>query len=296
MLGFKVIAPDFKGIKAWLNTKPLTMGKLKGKVVLVEFWTYTCINCLRSIPFLKRMRKKYGKKGLVVIGVHSPEFSFEEDLKNVEKAVKDLKIQYPVAVDSDMETWRTFDNIYWPAKYIIDKEGYIVDVNFGEGHYQKTEAVIQELLGISKKLEDEPERTYTITQSPETYTGFIRNNGLGSGLVCGKDGCDRYVDFGDHEPNVIYPDGQWEQRKSCLELIKAPGKLNYLFYARQVNLIMEPVGKKVKADILIDGKKTESISVDKPTIYTVYQEKDYAEHELSIIFKGKVKVYAYTFG
>jgi thiol-disulfide isomerase/thioredoxin len=296
MFDFKIKTPEFKGIKAWINSKPLKIEKLKGKVVLIDFWTYTCINCIRSTPFLKKWHEKYSKKGLVIIGVHSPEFQFEKNVKNVQKAVKELGIKYPVAVDSNMETWRAFDNMYWPAKYIINKEGFIVDVNFGEGHYSKTESTLQQLLGISKKREKEPYMGYMFDQSPETYAGFARNTGLGSGLVCDKSGCNAYVDQNEHLLNVIYPDGRWEQEKEYLELKKAPGKLSYRFNAREVNMVMAPVGKKSKADIFINNRKKKSITIDKSIMYNVFKDKKYGDRELSIVFHGKVRVYVYTFG
>lgn len=296
MFEAKIKAPEFQGIKAWLNTKPLTMKKLKGKVILVDFWTYTCINCIRTVPTLKKWHQKYKKDGLVVIGMHSPEFEFEKNLDNVKKAVKKLGIKYPVAVDSDMQAWMAFDNMYWPAKYLIDRDGYIVHVNFGEGRYQDTEKSIQWALGLSKKIEKEPVREFMLDQSPETYAGFLRNQGLGSGLVCDKKGCSAYVDQEEHFPNVIYPDGQWEQEKEYLELKKAPGKISFRFNARQVNMVMEPVGKKAKADIFINKKKKKSITVDRPAMYTVFQDKKYKDRELSVVFKGKVRFYVFTFG
>ncbi|MBD3210123.1 redoxin domain-containing protein [Candidatus Micrarchaeota archaeon] len=297
MLGVKVEAPEFKGIEAWINSKPLKMKKLRGKVVLVDFWTYTCVNCRRSISFVKKWHKKYKKDSLVVIGVHSPEFDFEKKPKNVRKAVRELGIDYPVAVDSNMETWDAFDNMFWPAKYVIDKNGYIVEVDFGEGLYKKTETKLQELLGVSKKPEKEPFLAYQPFQSPETYAGFARNQGLGSGLVCDDKGCEFYVDTEEtHHPNIIYPDGRWEQEKNYLKLEKPPGKLSYRFTAREANLVVEPLEKKAMADIFIDLKKKKSITVNKPGLYRLFKSREYEEHELGIVFHGKVKAYVFTFG
>jgi len=296
MFGVKVKAPEFKGIKKWLNSKPLRMENLEGKVVLVDFWTYTCINCRRTLPYVKKWHGKYAKKGLTIIGVHSPEFEFEKDVRNVKKAVKEFGLKYPIAIDNDMETWRVFDNMYWPAKYLIDQEGYIVHVNFGEGGYANTEMEIQRLLGVSKKLEKTAPLSYMFDQSPETYTGFINNPGLGSGLVCDKEGCNYYIDREDHLPNIVYPDGRWEQEKDYLELKRAPGKLSYVFNAREVNMVMSPVGKKAKADIFIDNKKKDTIIIDRATMYNVFKNKKYKERELTLVFHDKVRVYVYTFG
>src|SRR5208283_3904097 len=178
----KMKAPEFEGIKAWINTDPLTMDGLKGKVVLIDFWTYTCINCIRTLPYLKRWHEKYAKSGLVIIGVHSPEFEFEKDVGNVRKAVKDLEIPYAVAVDSDQKTWNAYTNRYWPSKYLIDKKGYVTLVHNGEGDNSEIEKEIQDALGVKGKAERETYRTFMNDQSPETYTGVRMNLGLGSGL------------------------------------------------------------------------------------------------------------------
>jgi thiol-disulfide isomerase/thioredoxin len=293
----KVKAPDFVSIKAWINSEPLTMEKLKGKVVLVDFWTYTCINCLRTLPFLKKMQEKYAKAGLVIIGVHSPEFSFEKDVENVQKAVKELDIPYAVAVDSDQETWDAYANNFWPSKYLADRDGNVLLVHSGEGGYSKIEEAIQEALGVKGKIENDTYPTFMFDQSPETYLGIMKNRGIGSGLVCDQSGCNIYIDPEQHERDIVYPNGQWEQEVDFLELKKAPGQLVYRFYARQVNVVMGPAeGKAVEAQILIDGKKAGTVKVDGYRMYTVYEEKKYAEHEMALVFDGPVKVYAYTFG
>jgi thiol-disulfide isomerase/thioredoxin len=292
----RIRAPDFAGIITWINSGPLTMDELKGKVVLVDFWTYTCINCIRSAPYLKKWHERYSKKGLVIVGVHSPEFGFEGDVQNVRRAVKELGIGYPVAADSERATWNAFTNQYWPAKYLIDKEGFVQYVHFGEGGYAKIEGRIQELLGIDEKLGREEFEGYAFDQSPETYAGFGANDGLGSGLACDESGCSRYVDSGEHDRDVIYPDGEWVQEEDYLELRKAPGKIAYKFNARQVNVVMEPLEKAVVAEVLINGKSSQKITLDAPRMYTVFQDKKYLEGELSIVFKGKVRVYAFTFG
>jgi thiol-disulfide isomerase/thioredoxin len=294
----KVRAPEFQGIRAWLNTRPLTMRGLKGKVVLIDFWTYTCINCIRTLPYLKKWHGKYAKKGLVIIGVHSPEFEFEKDVANVEKAVKEAGITYPVAVDSDMGTWNAYKNRYWPAKYLIDKQGYIAYIHFGEGGYEQTEKAIQSRLGTRAKAEKAAPEGYMFDQSPETYAGFSKNYGLGSGIACDAEGCDVYIDPGTHDRNTIYPNGRWVQESDFLELKKAPGQLAYMFNARQVNMVMAPVGGPVKAEVFIDGKKTATVKIDSPRMYTVFKDKKgkYGERELDVVFQGPVRVYAYTFG
>ncbi len=292
----RIKAPDFVGIKAWLNSKPLRMEKLRGKVVLVDFWTYTCINCMRTLPYLKKWHEKYAKKGLVIVGVHSPEFEFEKSGESVKDAVKKFGIKYPVAVDSDMQTWRAFDNHYWPAKFLVDRDGFISYVHFGEGNNAQTEMAIQMQLGLKSKLEKDAFPGYMFDQSPETYTGFARNFGLGSGLVCDQSGCNVYVDPGNHAMNIVYPHGQWAQEKEYLELKKAPGRISYRFNAREANIVMSPVGKNCKAEIYIDEKRTGEITIGGPDMYKVFQDKKYGDRELALIFNGKVRVYAFTFG
>ena len=295
MFGLKVKAPEFKDVK-WVNSKPIKLKDLKGKVVLIDFWTYSCINCRRTMAYLKKWYKKYRKKGLVIIGIHSPEFKFEEKEENVKKAIKELGIGYPVCLDNKRTMWEEYNNHYWPAKFLIDKEGNIEYANFGEGNYRDTEDAIQILLNMKAKLEKEKAPGYMFDQSPETYAGFLRNQGLGSGLVCDKKGCSVYVDNNKHEPNVIYPDGRWEQDKEYLELKNAPGKISYYFNAREVNIVMAPVGKPVQADVFIDNKKKQTIRINSPGMYTVFKDKKYKERDLGIVFKGKVRIYVFTFG
>lgn len=292
----RVKAPEFNGVGGWINSKPLSMEELKGKVVLIDFWTYSCVNCIRSLPYLKRWHEKYADKGLVIIGVHSPEFGFEAIKENVEQAVKRFGIQYPVALDGDKAMWAAYDNHYWPAKFLIGKDGYVAFAHFGEGDYTLTEKEIQDALGIKAKFENEDFHGYLFDQSTETYAGFGKSMGLGSGLACDKDGCNVYIDPGEHEPNIIYPHGNWVQEGEFLELQKTPGQLSYSFNAREVNLVMAPVGKSASAEVFIDGKKTGKVTIDGPKMYTLYQEKKYAQKEMTIVFDGKVRVYAFTFG
>jgi thiol-disulfide isomerase/thioredoxin len=299
----KLRAPDFLGIRAWLNSKPLALESLGGKVVLVDFWTYTCINCIRTIPYVKKWHKDYAAKGLVVVGVHSPEFDFEKDVANVEAAVKDAGITYPVALDSRMETWSAYGNRYWPAKYLIDRDGYISYVSFGEGNYARTETAIQALLGLKrkagkKKAGKAAQPDYMFDQSPETYAGFAKSYGLGSGVACDEKGCNVYIDPGTHEMNTIYPHGRWVQESEYLELAQGPGNLSYRFNAREANVVVAPVKDAVKAEVFVGGKKAATLKIDRPRLYNVFTDAKgkYRERELDIVFYGPVRAYAYTFG
>ncbi len=302
MLQGRIIAPELQGITAWFNSKPLTIAGLRGRVVLLDFWAYTCVNCIRTLPALKRLHDEYSGRGLVVIGVHSPEFAFEREAANVKEAVRDAGIRYPVALDADMRTWNAYDNRYWPAQYLIDKDGYIAYVNFGEGSHSETEEAVCRQLGIKKgigkKIAKEKQPAYLFDQSPETYAGFSRNPGLGSGLACDAKGCSTYIDPDEHAMNTIYPHGRWVQESGFLELQEAPGRLAYRFNAREANMVLAPVKGSVEAWVFIDGKRTAALEIDRPKLYNVFTDKNgkYGERELAVVFQGPVRVYAYTFG
>lgn len=174
-LSYPYAAPQIEGIDAWINSSPLTLNELKGKVVLIDFWTYSCINCIRTLPYLKEWYAKYHQSGFEIIGIHSPEFQFEHDLKNVQNAVHQFGIQYPVALDNQFATWKNFKNRYWPAHYLINKNGMVVYEHFGEGEYDVTENNIRFLLGMGEGATvNNPEQDYFARQTPETYLGYER--------------------------------------------------------------------------------------------------------------------------
>ncbi|MEK9179194.1 MAG: redoxin family protein, partial [Patescibacteria group bacterium] len=205
------MAPEFAGISNWLNSKrPLTMQELRGRVVLVDFWTYTCINCIRTLPYIKEWHKKYASKGLVVIGVHTPEFEFEKKKENVQNAISQYELTYPVAQDNNYSTWNAFNNQYWPAKYLIDKNGTIRYTHFGEGNYEETERVIQELLG--EKVTTNQESVLSVPSllydnaplTPETYLGFSR--------------ADRYTNTKDVIPlHFVRLSGEWNSQSEYIQ-------------------------------------------------------------------------------
>jgi thiol-disulfide isomerase/thioredoxin len=249
-------ALSFAGAVEWFNSKPLTLAELHRKVVLVDFWTYTCVNWRRTLPYVRAWAQKYKQDGLLVIGVHTPEFGFEKDLTNVRRATKEMDVDYPVAVDSNYAIWRAFDNEYWPALYLIDAKGNVRAHHFGEGDYQKTERTIQELLaeagarGIDRNLVLvdphglEVAADWDDVRSPETYIGSERG--------------ERRVDAAPdrlrlNEWTLI---GDWSVGKEVAVLNRADGRVAYRFHARDVNLIMGPVkpGSTPRFRVLVDGK------------------------------------------
>jgi cytochrome c biogenesis protein CcdA/thiol-disulfide isomerase/thioredoxin len=258
--------PPLTGAVAWLNSPPLTTEGLRGKVVLVDFWTYSCINCLRSIPYVKAWAEKYKDQGLVVIGVHAPEFAFEQKIANVKKAVADLGIDYPVAIDNDYAIWRAFGNNYWPAHYFIDAQGRIRHHHFGEGEYAESERVIQQLLaeagksGVSNSVvavqatgaEAAPDMTDT--QSPETYVGFARAENFVSPGGSVRNASHVYT-AGTPGLNQWGLSGDWTVNGENAELNQAGGGIVYRFHARDLHLVLGPAAEAqpIRFRVTIDG-------------------------------------------
>ena len=260
-------APSFDGAVQWFNSPPLTAEALKGKVVLVDFWTYSCINCLRAIPYVRAWADKYRDQGLVVIGVHAPEFAFEKSLPNVEKAVQDLKIDYPVAVDNDYKIWRAFHNEYWPAHYFIDAQGQIRHHHFGEGDYAESERIIQKLLAEAGHASDtasivkvdasgaEAAADDKDVQSPETYVGYNRAENFSSPGGATQDAEHEYV-LGDPRLNEWGLVGDWKVGPERATLVKPDGEIVFRFHARDLHLVLAPSedGKPVRYEVKIDGE------------------------------------------
>ena len=282
-------APELTGITSWINSEPFTLESQRGKVVLVDFWTYTCINCIRTFPYLKEWHEKYGEQGLVIVGVHSPEFEFEKSRENVVVATIKHGLKYPVAQDNDFATWRAYKNRFWPAKYLIDKDGYIRYTHFGEGDYAETEQKIAELLTESGPLisetalssRPEPEvDPRSLTGNPltgvtrELYAGFERNvNALRAGLLepssppyilhrefYDEPGVMReYEDPGDHENHFLYIHGAWLNGPDSLRHgVETQNYEDYLairFYATTVNVVMSPEGgEPYEVRVTLDGE------------------------------------------
>ena len=260
--------PSLGGATEWINSAPLTAAGLRGKVVLIDFWTYTCINWLRTLPYVRAWAEKYRDQGLVVIGVHSPEFEFEKDIGNVRRAAKDMRVDYPIAVDSEHAVWRAFRNQYWPALYFVDAQGRIRHHQFGEGEYEKAEMVIQQLLaeagarGVGRDLVTVEARGLEVAadwsslKSPENYVGYDRTENFASpgGAVLGQRR--NYAVPSRLSLNQWALSGEWTVGRQAILLGKASGRVAYRFHARDLHLVMGPAAgaQPVRFRVLIDGQ------------------------------------------
>jgi len=316
------VMPSLSGAVAWLNSPPLTVEALKGKVVLVDFWTYSCINCLRAIPYVRAWAEKYKDQGLVMIGVHAPEFAFEKNIDNVKKAVSDLKIGYPVAIDNDYAIWRAFSNQYWPAHYFIDAEGRIRHHHFGEGDYEGSERAIQQLLGEAGKTNQsagvvavnasgaEAAADMKDVQSPETYIGYDRAENFVSPGGSVHDFSHVYV-AGMPRLNEWGLAGKWTIGGEHAVLDQKDGSIVYRFHARDLHLVLGPGpdGKPVRFRVTIDGAPPGTshgtdVDADGQGVVTgqrlyqlVRQSGVITDHTFEIRFLDPgVKAYAFTFG
>ncbi|MDZ8025359.1 MAG: redoxin family protein [Nostoc sp. DedQUE11] len=260
--------PSFVGAIAWLNSQPLTVDGLRGKVVLINFWTYTCINWLRQLPYVRAWAEKYKDRGLAVIGVHTPEFEFEKNIDNVRRALTEMKIDYPIAVDNDYAVWRAFGNHYWPALYFIDTQGRIRHHQFGEGKYEQSERVIQQLLSesgtsrVGQEMVEVDARGFEVAadwdslKSPENYLGYERTENLASpaGVVLNKRHL--YTVPAQLKFNQWALSGDWTIRREAIVLNKSGGRIAYRFHARDLHLVMGPVERRtsVRFRVLVDGQ------------------------------------------
>jgi cytochrome c biogenesis protein CcdA/thiol-disulfide isomerase/thioredoxin len=261
------LMPSFDGATQWFNSPPLASGSLRGKVVLVDFWTYSCINCLRTLPYLKAWDEKYRDQGLVIVGVHTPEFAFEKDPRNVGQAIRELGIKYPVAMDNQYAIWNAYSNRYWPAHYLIDAQGRIRDQHFGEGAYDETERMIQDLLKeahrgaltMNEGLVQVAGRGATAPaadteRSPETYVGYARQQNLVSPEPVKRDVAAHYS-----APRVLKPDqwalsGKWRVSAEAAAVQAPGGAISYRFQGRDLHLVLgTPDGKPVRFRVTLDG-------------------------------------------
>jgi cytochrome c biogenesis protein CcdA/thiol-disulfide isomerase/thioredoxin len=314
--------PDLSGAVAWLNSPPLSSKSLRGKVVLIDFWTYSCINCLRALPYVEGWATKYRDAGLVVIGVHTPEFAFEKERSNVEKAVRDLKVTYPVAIDSNYQIWQAFHNEYWPAHYFIDGKGRIRHHHFGEGEYDESERVIQELLkengaqlpssgAISVSGTGAEAAPGGNVRSPETYIGYHRAENFASTETIAKDSKRTYTSQSRLSLNQWALSGSWKVGEESAVLQTAPGKIVFRFHARDLHLVLGTTkeGKPVRFAVKLDGTPPSddhgvdtdsngSGTVQGHRLYQLIRQKGPVEDrtfEIEFLDPG-VQAFAFTFG
>jgi thiol-disulfide isomerase/thioredoxin len=315
--------PQFQGATGWLNSEPLTPEGLRGRIVAVQFWTYTCVNWLRTLPYVREWAAKYRDQGLTVIGVHTPEFGFERNVENVMAAAKDMRVGYPIALDSDYAVWGAFANHFWPALYIADEQGRIRYHHFGEGEYAMSEVAVQQLLGEAGKegfdpalVSVEPEGTevpadWGNVRTPETYLSYGRASGFATL------GAEHFGEPHDYpEPsrlgsNEWAPSGLWTLAEHAAVLDEAPGRIAIRFRARDVNLVMGPAerGLSVPYRVLIDGEPPDAahgIDVNERGNGTVSEQRLYqlirqpgpiADRLFEIEYLGPgVEAYCFTFG
>lgn len=303
-------APEIIPGGEWFNSEPLQLSELRGKVVLIDFWTYTCINCIRTFPYLRNWYDSYKDKGLVIIGVHTPEFEFEKNPKNVAGAIKDFELTYPVVQDNDYSTWRAYKNRYWPAKYLIDASGRVRYTHFGEGKYDETERIIQELLEEAGKdvgSVNISNPNYQVNaRTPEFYLGYSRIEYFASLENIGKD-LDKAYTYPSLLPtNSFAFSGKWKSMEET-SLAYEGSRMKVNFFAGKVFLVMRS-DNTAKVRVYLDGDligKDESgkdviggvVTIDKDKLYELVELDSAGGHELEIEFvEGEVELYAFTFG
>ena len=302
-------APNFVGISKWINSEPLTIEQLRGKVVLVDFWTYTCINCIRTLPYLKEWDKKYRDNGLVIVGVHTPEFEFEKKYENVLKAVSEYQLKYAVAQDNAYATWSAYQNRYWPHKYLIDIDGYIRYDHIGEGAYKEAEKMIQQLLdermerlnkknglneSITKPLES-PE--FQKIGTPEIYFGYQFDRGnLGYQGLKPDSATDFKISPSPYK-NYVYLSGKWKYNADNMELVSDEGEVFLIFEARKANIVAGSENGS-EAFVFLDNDENKSISrINEFRLYNLASAENYGAHVININVIGKgFKIYTFTFG
>jgi len=308
--------------RVWLNSPPLSMRQLRGQVVLVDFWDYTCVNCVRTLPYVQAWHERYKDHGLVVIGVHTPEFTFAQYESNVERGVREFGLTYPIVVDSNRELWTTFANRYWPAKYLFDKDSYLRWAHFGEGAYGETEAAIQELIHEITPEAQLPQIMEPVRGSdapgavcypptPELYLGNVRGRiGNRSGFV--EDYVGDYSFDGPLTEGVFYLEGKWASTAEFAALDSAPGKIVLKYSAAGVNLVMaSTTGKPIAVELRLDGKPLTSaqktadvesregasvIAVQNARMYRLVEGHDFGTHTLELIIREPgLAAFAFTF-
>jgi len=326
-------APDLTQISGYLNTpnnnQPIHLANYKGKVVLIDFWTYSCINCIRTIPYLNDWYSKYADKGFVIIGVHSPEFEFEKNYDNVKTAVQKFGIMYPVVLDNNLGTWNAYGNQYWPRHYLIDAQGYIREDHIGEGGYAETEKTIQSLLAERAALDGLKQISFSTKTAPtinskslqyidlskqttpELYLGYsYARSPLGNSQNFEPEQTVTYTipSNTNLQPNIVYLDGQWKNNRDNIELQGNSGSIILTYYAKAVNIVASGKGqtgtvtedgnskipiKSIGTDLNKDGK----FILNGQRLYNLALHDSYGVHSIIINVKGKgFQLYTFTFG
>lgn len=317
------LAPELTNVNGYINSEPITLADLRGKVVLVDFWTYSCINCIRTIPYLNAWHEKYADNGLVIVGVHTPEFEFEKDYNNVKAAVEKFDIKYPVAQDNEKDTWEAYENRYWPRKYLIDNEGYVRYDHIGEGAYAETEKVIQSLLAertqyiganvtIDQSISN-PESSQSVNfariNTPELYFGYEYSRApLGNSEGYKPDQVVNYTVNDDTKivPNRIYLAGEWKNNADHMELQSEVGRIVLSYSAKAVNIV---AGGKGELHILEDSAPLDysssgtdisedgTVKIDGQRLYNIVEHEEYGNHQIAIEVAGRgFQIYTFTFG
>ncbi|HEY9622257.1 MAG TPA: thioredoxin family protein [Crinalium sp.] len=315
--------PSLRGATAWLNSQPLTVDELRGKVVLINFCTYTCINWLRQLPYVRAWAEKYQEQGLVVIGVHTPEFEFEKDINNVRRAATDMNIDYPIAVDNDYAVWRAFENHYWPALYLVDRQGRIRHHHFGEGEYEQMEWIIQQLLaasGTSRIGQEtvqveahgvEAAADWNSLKSPENYLGYERTENFACPGKAVLNKSHSYTAPAQLNRSHWALSGNWTISRHAIVLNQSGGRIAYRLHARDLHLVMGPSerGTSLRFRVLLDGQPAvaaRGLDLDERGEGTVTEQRLYQlirqsqpirdrQFEIEFLDAG-VEAFAFTFG
>ena len=312
-------APNFVGISAWINSAPLGLSQLKGKIVLVDFWTYSCINCIREIPYLNAWYAKYGEDGLVIVGVHTPEFQFERNYSNVLAAVRSMGIKYPVALDNSYSTWNVYGNEYWPSEYIIDQNGIIRHTQIGEGDYNTTEMVIRELLqsagysvgpGSASNSVDATAVNFSEIGTPEIYVGYntIRAP-IGNPQGFSPGHAVDYTIEGSLRNNTVYFSGKWYNANDSMIAAGNDSEVFLVYDAKSVNIVAQ--GNSSSIEVELDGGNLSltylgsdmmlkegiaSANISMARLYNLVDAPTYGWHEIEIMASPGFRLYTFTFG
>lgn len=289
--------PEFAGIDHWFNSPPLSMAGLRGKVVLIDFWAYSCINCIRAMPHVQHLYETYKDKGLVVIGVHSPEFDFEHDPANVQAAIGQLGVTYPVAMDSRLATWNAWHNQFWPAEYLVDPDGHLIGHHYGEGGYDKMENAIRLLLGLDMQA---PGNTAGLFHpgpgdTPELHLGTTGQLGFGNS-ESSSEGTRRFSIPGALALHKFALGGQWEITGQYARAIGGELELQLRFKAAKLYMVAS-AEHPIALEVTVDGKPQPAVTVQGSRLYTLFDSSDDGEHLLRLrIPQADLRVYSFTFG